>query len=242
MAHRHGVTRRLRGVLPRGVAFAVALALAGVVGLTVGAVLAHQADGASAQGGTPAILAPVLPVGSPHAPALAAGVVAPNPRAPLAESVPVRLMIPEIGVDTELMRLGLQKDGTMEVPPGSFPAGWFVGAPTPGELGPAVLAGHVDYDGPGVFHDLHRLTKGDLVDVERADGSVAQFVVTKVGRYPKDDFPSEAVYGAIDHAGLRLITCGGVWDTSTGHYRDNVVVFATLATSTRAAAGEQQPS
>ncbi|HEY7273537.1 MAG TPA: sortase, partial [Actinoplanes sp.] len=101
--------------------------------------------------------------------------------------------------------------------------------PTPGSLGPAVLAGHVDYHKqPGTFAHLATLASGDTVTVARQDGSTATFGVTAIQRYAKSRFPSAAVYGAINHAGLRLITCGGDFDSSTGHYRDNIVVYATL--------------
>lgn len=149
-------------------------------------------------------------------------------------SDPVRLTVDAIGVNTPLMELGLQADGTLEVPPDGVLAGWFTGAPTPGELGPAVIAGHVDWYGPGIFYDLHLMAPGDLIEVERADGSTAVFSVTKVGQYPKNEFPTDAVYGAVDFAGLRLITCGGVFDPATGHYDDNIVVFAELVSSTPA--------
>lgn len=147
---------------------------------------------------------------------------------PMVASPPVRVRIPAIGVDSELMDLGLQPDGTMEVPPDAFPAGWYTGAPTPGEPGPAIIAGHVDWRGPGVFHDLHLLRPDDEVTVARADGSVAVFRVTAVEQYPKDAFPTDVVYGDIDHAGLRLITCGGVFNRQTGSHDDNIVVFAEL--------------
>jgi len=150
---------------------------------------------------------------------------------PLARSVPVRLLIPAIGVDSELMELGLHDDGTMEVPPAGFPAGWYTGAPTPGELGPAVIAGHVDWTGPGVFYDLHTLVAGNEVRVERADGSTAVFRVTRVQEYRKSAFPTDEVYGDIAFAGLRLITCGGSFNKRTGHYEDNIVAFAELVTS-----------
>ncbi|MCC2315309.1 class F sortase [Cellulomonas xiejunii] len=147
----------------------------------------------------------------------------------MAASAPVRVEIPAIGVDSELMRLGLQDDGTMEVPPAGFPAGWYDGAPTPGELGPAVIAGHVDWTtGPGVFYDLAQVSVGDEVRVSRADGTTPVFAVTAVEEHPKDEFPTAAVYGDLDHAGLRLITCGGDWDGSVRHYTANVVVFAEL--------------
>lgn len=151
------------------------------------------------------------------------------PRAdPLAESPPDRLVVPSLGLDADVMDLGLAGDGTLEVPPGAFPAGWYTGSPTPGELGPAVVAGHVSWNGtPGVFEDLDDLGSGDSVEVVREDGSTAQFVVTRTEDYDKDEFPTEAVYGDLDHAGLRLITCGGL-DPASGVYEDNVVVFADL--------------
>ncbi|QTE29513.1 class F sortase [Pengzhenrongella sicca] len=157
---------------------------------------------------------------------------------PLGPSTPVELQIPSIGVTTTLMELGLRADGSMEVPPGGFPAGWYSGAPTPGEVGPAILAGHVDWsDGPGVFYRLGEVQPGDEVTVIREDGSAAVFRVSRAGRYPKDAFPTAEVYGDLDHAALRLITCGGTFDRAAGHYRDNVVVFAELA-ATRAAAAQ----
>src|SRR5450759_2945164 len=144
----------------------------------------------------------------------------------LARSSPVRLQIASIGVDSALMALGLRADGSMEVPPRGFPAGWYTGGPTPGELGPAIIAGHVDWTGPAVFYNLHNLKPDDLVTVIRKDGSVAVFRVTLVEEFPKNKFPTELVYGNIDFAGLRLITCGGVWNPKIGHYEDNIVAFA----------------
>lgn len=146
----------------------------------------------------------------------------------LARSVPVRLQIDAIGVDTTLMALGLRKDGTMQVPPGGFPAGWFTGAPTPGELGPAIVAGHIDWKGPGVFYHLADLKPGDQITITRKDGSKPVFRVTRVAQFSKDAFPTTLVYGNLNHAALRLITCGGSFNSSTGHYEDNIVAFADL--------------
>jgi sortase (surface protein transpeptidase) len=126
------------------------------------------------------------------------------------------------------MNLGLRADGSMQVPPGGFPAGWYTGGPTPGERGPAVIAGHVDWNGPGVFYRLQDLRPGNQVMVTRADGSKPVFRITQVGQYLKDQFPTKLVYGNIDHPGLRLITCGGTFNTQTGHYEENLVVFANL--------------
>lgn len=169
--------------------------------------------------------APTAPTPGPTAAPTAA---APTPTA-MTRSVPVRVEIPSIDLDSELMELGLRDDGTMEVPPDAFPAGWYGGAPTPGELGPAVIAGHIDWrTGPAVFARLAEVAVGDEVTVTRTDASVAVFAVTSVGQFAKDAFPTDLVYGDIDHAGLRLITCGGSWDAEAGHYRDNTVVFAEL--------------
>ncbi|MBW3620328.1 MAG: class F sortase [Actinobacteria bacterium] len=153
------------------------------------------------------------------------------PASTLGRSVPTRLHIPAIGVESELVGLGLQDDGRMEVPPGAYPAGWYTGAPTPGELGPAILAGHVDHGGrAGVFWRLRELQPGDTVEVGRADGATAVFRVTRVEQHAKDAFPTAAVYGDLDHAGLRLITCGGAFDRDAHSYEDNIVVFAELDT------------
>lgn len=146
----------------------------------------------------------------------------------MPKSTPIRVVIPAIGVDSGLVRLGLKRNGTLQVPPNGFPAGWFTGAPTPGEKGPAIIAGHVHWAGrAGVFARLARLEPGDLITVTRQDRSTALFRVSRVQQYPKATFPSAAVYGDIDHPGLRLITCGGL-DNVSAKYEANLVVFADL--------------
>jgi sortase (surface protein transpeptidase) len=128
------------------------------------------------------------------------------------------------------MRLGLKSDGSLQVPPNGFPAGWFTGAPTPGERGPAVIAGHVPWSGrAGVFARLSRLKPGDTITVTRQDRTPAVFRVSRVRQYPKSGFPSAAVYGDLNHAGLRLITCGGL-DPASNTYEANLVAFADLIT------------
>ncbi len=141
---------------------------------------------------------------------------------------PVQLTIPAIGVHTEVMRLGLRRDGSLEVPPDRRTAGWFTGGPAAGQIGPAVIAGHVHWNGlPGVFARLGKLKYDDRITVARSDGSAAVFRVTRVSQFRKSSFPTELVYGNAREAGLRLITCAGL-NTSTHTYRDNVVVFAVL--------------
>ena len=147
----------------------------------------------------------------------------------LPESHPVAVSIPKLGVRSRLDDLGLGRDGAMEVPENPARAGWFSGGPAPGALGPAVIAGHVTWDGaPAFFHRLGTLQRGDQVTVTREDGKTAVFTVTRVARFSKSQFPSRAVYGRIAHAGLRLITCGGTYDAARHRYLDNVVVFARL--------------
>ncbi|MDJ0362558.1 class F sortase [Rhodococcus sp. H29-C3] len=149
--------------------------------------------------------------------------------APLSASTPVRIEIPAIGVDSDLIGLGLQADGTMEVPSGGFPGGWYNGSPTPGEMGPSIVAGHVDWGGdPGIFYRLRELNSGDSVIVSRQDDSVLTFTVSDIEQYPKAEFPTASVYGDIDYAGLRLITCGGAFDSDAASYDDNIVVYAAL--------------
>lgn len=152
----------------------------------------------------------------------------------LAPSKPVRLEIPSIGVDSVVQHLGQDAEGGLEVPaagPHYDEAAWYRYSPTPGERGPAVLLGHIDSaaNGPSVFFRLGELRAGARIVVTRADRSTAVFVVDAVHRYAKKDFPTRLVYGDIDHAGLRILTCGGAFDRATRHYLDNIVVFASLA-------------
>lgn len=146
-------------------------------------------------------------------------------------SPPVSLAIPSIGVNTKgIVDLRLDKGGKLEAPTDFARAGWYANGPTPGEFGPAVIGAHVDSkSGPAVFYRLGSLKKGAQVSVLRKDGSTARFVVDRVARYSKAAFPTAVVYGDTrGRAELRLITCGGAFDQSTGHYVDNIVAFAHL--------------
>jgi hypothetical protein len=147
----------------------------------------------------------------------------------LPQSRPVQLHIPAIGVSVGFVSLGLEPDGTLEVPSSARQAGWYRGAPTPGARGPAVVTAHVDWlQEKGVFHDLVRVRPGDEVTVDRSDGAAAVFGVTRIEQYPKSQFPVDEVYGDTDGAELRLITCGGHFDHATHSYSDNVVVYARM--------------
>lgn len=145
-------------------------------------------------------------------------------------AAPVRVRVPAAGVDSDLLRLGTDATGALVPPEDHDLAGWFADGAVPGDVGPAVVAGHVDsVDGPAVFWRLDELTPGDEVLVDRADGTTARFTVTGVARYPKSEFPTEAVYGPTPRAELRLVTCGGEFDRSARSYEDNVVVTAALS-------------
>jgi sortase family protein len=149
----------------------------------------------------------------------------------LGRSEPTELWIPRIEARSSLVSLGLNKDGTVEVPPVAEPmqAGWYSLSATPGEAGPAVILGHVDGNRkPGIFYRLRELVPGDDVEVSRIDGSVARFVVREVDQVPKAQFPTDAVYGDTTDPELRLITCGGHFDRATHSYMDNIIVYATL--------------
>jgi LPXTG-site transpeptidase (sortase) family protein len=148
----------------------------------------------------------------------------------LGRSVPVSLRIPAIGVNTPVIRLGLAPDGSVQVPPVTAHdrAGWYRHSPTPGQVGPSVILGHVTVGsyGDGVFRHLDRLHRGDRIVARLENGTAAEFTVSTVRTVAKADFPADDVYGDVDHPELRLITCGGA-RTGDG-YLDNVIVFATL--------------
>jgi sortase (surface protein transpeptidase) len=154
----------------------------------------------------------------------------------LPASMPTSLAIPAIHVRAALLHVGQAADGTLAVPPPGphydQPA-WYRYSPTPGARGPSVIVGHIDSKsgGPSVFFRLGELKRSDPIRVTRDDGSVAVFAVDDVRRFHKADFPSRLVYGNTDHAALRLITCGGPFDRTTGHYVDNIIVTATLLRS-----------
>lgn len=149
----------------------------------------------------------------------------------LPESLPVRLRIPKLSIDTTFVApLGLAESGEIEVPDSNTEVGWYQYGPTPGELGPAVIVGHVDsYIGPAVFFYLGQLDLGDDIYIDRADGTTAHFVVEELERPKQSSFPTARVYGDIDHAGLRLITCSGIYERGKQRYTHNLIVYARLA-------------
>ena len=146
---------------------------------------------------------------------------------------PIRLQIPAIHVSTKIVDEGLDADGALQVPPltdaGVHEAGWYDLGPAPGQVGSAIIVGHVDsYQAPGVFYDLGSLAPGNLVEVTLANGETVHFTVTSVQEYPKAHFPASEVYGPEPYQALRLITCGGAFDEATGHYLSNIVAYARM--------------
>ncbi len=142
-----------------------------------------------------------------------------------------RLKIPSIGLDADIMPVGLNSDSTIEMPDPNLAntVGWYSYSPTPGEIGPAIIAGHVvDYVGPSVFWRLQDLHPGDEINVARQDSSSVAFKVDEVKQFSQEDFPTKDVYGNISYAGIRLITCGGVYNPATGHYTLNTVVYGSF--------------
>ena len=182
---------------------------------------------------------PAGPVTYPSTtPSAAGGVAAAPPGAAssvVARSAPVALRIPAIGVAVSVSELGLNPDGTVEVPSNFQEPGWFRLGPSPGQVGSAVILGHVDsYQGPAVFFQLRSLRAGDSVEVSLADGVVAHFVVSMVATYPKDQFPAGLVYGSHGYSALQLVTCGGTFDTHARSYLSNVVAYTSLVATTPA--------
>jgi hypothetical protein len=237
-----------RGVVLAAAATVVLVLLAGIL-LTLGLRPSGPpqppaADAAPAPTGTATAVTTTPP---PTSSAPSTRSVAPAPAAPLPRarqvdlgpilpgSPPVRLDIDSIGVHTStFVDLGRGRDGSIEVPRNFAAAGFYTLGPTPGQFGPAVIAGHVDsHEGPAVFYRLGALKAGATVSVGRRDGTTARFVVDRVAAYPKAQFPTTEVYGnTTSRAELRLITCGGSFDDRSGHYVDNVVAFAHLVSAT----------
>jgi sortase (surface protein transpeptidase) len=163
---------------------------------------------------------------------------APPVVAPAARSVPVTLSIPSIGLTVPVSELGLNPNDTIQVPTDFQEPGWYRLGPSPGQRGSAIILGHVDsYQGPAVFFKLRILRPGAHVDVTLADHVITHFEVRQVAEYPKTDFPTDLVYGSHGYSGLQLITCGGVFDSQTGHYLSNIVVYTSLVSTTEPQSG-----
>ncbi|HET6754640.1 MAG TPA: class F sortase [Jiangellaceae bacterium] len=203
---------------------AQALCLAGCAGANDELIGAGTGPRVTGEPSGPSTTMPAAPSVSPS--------LAPTAPAGLPSSRPVQVDIPALGVSEQTVDLGLEPDGTMQVPTGPAPVGWFAESPTPGEIGPAVLAGHLTWNGvDGVFRHLQTLKPGDEIVVTRADGSRPRFVVIEVAQYSKNAFPTARVYANTPGPQLRLITCAGDYNPGSHNYSDNVVVYASMQTA-----------
>lgn len=210
MVGRHRRPRRLPAVALSTVGLVVVVAV-----VTLLVVLARPAPVTGAP-----TTAPEFPISATAAPAATSG-------QPVAPAFPTVLRIPSIGVTTDLVRLNLDATGALAAPTDFARAGWFEAGPVPGDQGPSILAGHVDSRaGPAIFFRLKELKEGDEVQVDRSDGRTVTFRVASVRRFPKDQFPTNDVYGPTPVSELRLVTCGGPFDRAGGRYLDNIIVQA----------------
>lgn len=162
---------------------------------------------------------------------------APPPPTPASDAPPVdaplptalEISIPDLGIAQPMVGLGIMADGRLAAPEVFEDIGWWSDGPAPGEPGAAIVVGHVtSKDGPAVFYDLPSLEIGAVVSFQRPDGTTVRFRVTDKQTFPKDDFPDDLVYRLDGKPSVHLVTCGGIFDRRTGHYPDNVVVFADL--------------
>ncbi|MEP7017489.1 MAG: class F sortase [Actinomycetota bacterium] len=215
------------------VAVSVVLALVGAV-VVYGATRTSEGPPQSPSGAernqSPSVAAPPRGSDATSSPSGGLSAKSSDPGTVLKASPPVAIDIPSIGVRTNnFVNLGLASDGSLEVPTDFSSIGWYGAGPAPGQLGPAILAGHVDsHNGPAIFYRLGALRPGAKVIVSRKDRSKATFVVDRVQSFAKDRFPTALVYGSTTRAELRLITCGGSFDPKSGHYVNNTVAFAHL--------------
>lgn len=146
---------------------------------------------------------------------------------PTAE--PASLHIPSLNVSAPFIKLALNRDRTIEVPKTEHKVGWFIYGAKPGDTGPAVVVGHLDSPkGPAVFQNLKNIKVGEEIKITRQDNSTVTYKVDAIEKYSQDNFPTEKVYGSIDFAGIRVITCSGYFDTKKGHYSENLIVFGHL--------------
>lgn len=242
MSGRHSPSRGGPG--RRAVAVAVALSIVMAIGVgLVAFALTRQdhppqvplssPDVALQQESSATVPVPINPSATPRSSSSSSAATPSSSSAAAPVAVPASVSIASIGTSSSLLKLGLDPDGKIAVPGPTHTkeAAWFTGSPRPGQVGPAVIEGHVDGPGgvQGVFFRLAAVQRNDTVQVTQANGRTLRFVVYAIARYPKDSFPAAVVYGNTKGPELRVITCGGSFDAATGHYRDNTVLFARLA-------------
>jgi hypothetical protein len=221
------LARRVRHASPRRAWLLAELGGAGVALAGIAALILVLRAPGGPPGPSAAASAPLAPVAVAGAPAAVAAKTS-------ATAPPIRLRIPAIHVSTRIVDEGLGTDGALQVPPltdaGVHEVGWYDLGPTPGQVGSAIIVGHVDsYQAAGVFYDLGLLVPGNAIEVTLANGKTVHFTVTSVHEYSKAHFPAAEVYGSEPYQALRLITCGGAFDAATGHYLSNIVAYARMS-------------
>jgi Sortase domain len=145
---------------------------------------------------------------------------------------PTRLLVGAIGVDAEVIPIGLDVNRALAVPRDAQITGWWSGGSVPGESGPTVIVGHFDSKvASGVFAKLQTLRKGASITIEDSEGSKYVYEVVQMEHLHKTAFPTEKVYGPTDGSTLRLVTCGGKFNRATGHYLDNTIAYAVLVSA-----------
>ncbi|MFK0219475.1 class F sortase [Streptomyces vinaceus] len=218
-----------RHTSPRTVRRALGAAALATLLLTACGGKGPAASSAPAGGAAASVPTAQAPAGGHHSPPPKAGAQA---EPALARSEPQKIAIPSLGVSSTLETLRQNTDGSMETPKNPALAGWYEPGPTPGSQGPAVIAGHVTWNGAAaVFEKLKTMKAGDTIQVTRRDAKTATFTVERVAEYPKAEFPTLDVYKNLDYAGLRLVTCGGDFDPKKHYYDSNVVVYARMTSA-----------
>lgn len=151
----------------------------------------------------------------------------PIPQPKIGAIVPTRLRIPSLGIDTQVEQVGKTKDGAMDVPNSFWTVGWYKLGAKPGEIGNAVIDGHLDNPkGPSIFWDLKKLVPGSRIFVSDNKGQELVFEVYDNADYPFDSAPLEKIFGTASNVQLNLITCGGVFDQKSHNYDRRLVVYA----------------
>ncbi|MFB7783551.1 class F sortase [Streptomyces vinaceus] len=218
-----------RHTSPRTVRRALGAAALATLLLTACGGKGPAASSAPAGGAAASVPTAQAPAGGHHSSPPKAGAQA---EPALARSEPQKIAIPSLGLSSTLETLRQNTDGSMETPKNPALAGWYEPGPTPGSQGPAVIAGHVTWNGAAaVFEKLKTMKAGDTIQVTRRDAKTATFTVERVAEYPKAEFPTLDVYKNLDYAGLRLVTCGGDFDPKKHYYDSNVVVYARMTSA-----------
>ena len=162
----------------------------------------------------------------------AQGVLPSNKNLPTA--APTGISIPSLKLSAPIVPVALGPEKELQTPVQDDAVGWYIYSPSPGEVGPAILVGHLDSTtGPAIFWHLKNLTIGDKIVINRNDGTTATFTVSAKQIFPQDPFPTEQVYGATSAPTLRIITCAGKWLSSLHRYSDDLVIFANLSSTSK---------